>query len=409
MLGHRAVLLTAPTAEPCLPSATPLEPTLMGMLQVFSNTYEKRRRKGRKRARFAQSWCNISPFRINTSKSVSKQTTLTPFRMNTYEKTGGWGGSSQTVNNPRAPRLRVIFLSSLPRYLLTSLPLGAHRRTSPPCKTIPQSQRRPGRRSRNGHRRDRFRPAHPRLRQSSLLHHLADSSPSLQFRRVHRRNSHRHSDRSDAPPRRPARHARLRLSFRRHSVLHAPRICLRNSARRIQSCAGSYFRPRHASPPRRTRKALPRLQRSNYRHAGEFIPRCRNSFSGFCEIMFLEEAQNSGQQSAVSRQARQRPRSPGLAKSPPRRPCRATLGFPTRRSSCSIGRYAMNVRSLNIFCGWLTRLAGCHPERSEGSASSEAAKVTTGFWHPDSSSSGENFGFFFYRRDEPVRIVAHNS
>src|SRR5216683_3026250 len=127
MLGHRAVLLTAPTAEPCLPSATPLEPTLMGMLQVFSNTYEKRRRKGRKRARFAQSWCNISPFRINTSKSVSKQTTLTPFRMNTYEKTGGWGGSSQTVNNPRAPRLRVIFLSSLPRYLLTSLPLGAHR------------------------------------------------------------------------------------------------------------------------------------------------------------------------------------------------------------------------------------------------------------------------------------------
>src|SRR5216684_7808926 len=125
MLGHRAVLLTAPTAEPCLPSATPLEPTLMGMLQVFINTYEKRRRKGRKRARFAQSWCNISPFRINTSKSVSKQTTLPLFRMNTYEKTGGWGGSPQTVNNPRAPRLRVIFLSSLPRYILTSLSLGA--------------------------------------------------------------------------------------------------------------------------------------------------------------------------------------------------------------------------------------------------------------------------------------------
>src|SRR5207245_4048479 len=30
-------------------------------------------------------------FKINTSKSVSKQTTLTPFRMNTYEKTGGRG------------------------------------------------------------------------------------------------------------------------------------------------------------------------------------------------------------------------------------------------------------------------------------------------------------------------------
>src|SRR5229473_7419112 len=43
------------------------------------------------------------------------------------KKQGGGGGSPQTVNNPSAPRLRVIFLSSLPRYLLTSLPLGAHR------------------------------------------------------------------------------------------------------------------------------------------------------------------------------------------------------------------------------------------------------------------------------------------
>jgi hypothetical protein len=31
------------------------------------------------------------PFRINTCKSVTKQTTLTSFRMNTYEKTGGRG------------------------------------------------------------------------------------------------------------------------------------------------------------------------------------------------------------------------------------------------------------------------------------------------------------------------------
>jgi hypothetical protein len=30
-------------------------------------------------------------FRMNTCKSVSKQTTLTPFRMNTYEKHRGWG------------------------------------------------------------------------------------------------------------------------------------------------------------------------------------------------------------------------------------------------------------------------------------------------------------------------------
>src|SRR6266567_3854901 len=61
MLARPAVLLTATTPEPRLP-------------------------------RFAQFWCDASPFRINTSKSVSKQTTLTLFRMNTYGKhTGGEG------------------------------------------------------------------------------------------------------------------------------------------------------------------------------------------------------------------------------------------------------------------------------------------------------------------------------
>jgi hypothetical protein len=39
----------------------------------------------------AHFWCNLSPFRINTCKSVSKQTTLSPFRINIYEKTRGWG------------------------------------------------------------------------------------------------------------------------------------------------------------------------------------------------------------------------------------------------------------------------------------------------------------------------------
>ena len=39
----------------------------------------------------AQFWCNVSSFRINTCESVSIQTTLSPFRINTYEKTGGWG------------------------------------------------------------------------------------------------------------------------------------------------------------------------------------------------------------------------------------------------------------------------------------------------------------------------------
>ena len=41
------------------------------------------------------SFCTIfmhsKPFRINSCKSVSKQTTSTPFRINTYEKTRGWG------------------------------------------------------------------------------------------------------------------------------------------------------------------------------------------------------------------------------------------------------------------------------------------------------------------------------
>jgi hypothetical protein len=39
-------------------------------------------------------------FRINTCKSVSKQMTLTLFRMNTYEKTWGWGA----LLTARAPR-----------------------------------------------------------------------------------------------------------------------------------------------------------------------------------------------------------------------------------------------------------------------------------------------------------------
>jgi hypothetical protein len=39
----------------------------------------------------------VSTFRINTSKSVSKQTTLTSFRMNTYEKPRGRGDPASTV------------------------------------------------------------------------------------------------------------------------------------------------------------------------------------------------------------------------------------------------------------------------------------------------------------------------
>src|SRR5229473_960086 len=44
-----------------------------------------------KNRHFARFWHHLSPFRINTSKSVSKQRTLSIFRMNTYEKQGrGW-------------------------------------------------------------------------------------------------------------------------------------------------------------------------------------------------------------------------------------------------------------------------------------------------------------------------------
>jgi hypothetical protein len=39
--------------------------------------------------KIAQLFCNVSPLRMNTCKSVSKQRTLTAFRMNTYEKQGG--------------------------------------------------------------------------------------------------------------------------------------------------------------------------------------------------------------------------------------------------------------------------------------------------------------------------------
>jgi hypothetical protein len=74
-------------------------------LRPFSSNFAHRFRKHRKDrgdagvhyrmrkwAYSAQFWCNISPFRINTCKSVSKQRTSTSFRMNTYEKTpGGWG------------------------------------------------------------------------------------------------------------------------------------------------------------------------------------------------------------------------------------------------------------------------------------------------------------------------------
>jgi len=74
-------------------SVTHLESTLIEMLILSNSKFFRLNiyKKQGKRPLFAQFWCNVSPFRMNTCKSVSKQRTLTPFRMNTYEKQGGRG------------------------------------------------------------------------------------------------------------------------------------------------------------------------------------------------------------------------------------------------------------------------------------------------------------------------------
>ena len=74
--------------------STPLSP----FFSTFAHRLSKDRPDARahfrrwKWAYSAQFLCSISPFRINTCKSVSKQRTSTTFRMNTYEKTRGVGG-----------------------------------------------------------------------------------------------------------------------------------------------------------------------------------------------------------------------------------------------------------------------------------------------------------------------------
>src|SRR5260370_13096148 len=105
MRPRHAVPLTTPKADVCLPPvyheqrrATLLESTLVEVFILNSlNLFRMNTFCGS--PRFAQFWCNLSPFRMNTCKSVSKQTTLSPFRMNTYKKHRGGGGSSQTVNS----------------------------------------------------------------------------------------------------------------------------------------------------------------------------------------------------------------------------------------------------------------------------------------------------------------------
>ncbi len=105
----RHVVLLPQAADVCLPSATSLESTLVEVF-ILNSLNPFRMNTCRAKPHFAQFWCNISPFRINTCKSVSKQTVLSTFRINTYEKTGGWGrGIPSNRPIPSPPILRRLF------------------------------------------------------------------------------------------------------------------------------------------------------------------------------------------------------------------------------------------------------------------------------------------------------------
>src|SRR6266849_301339 len=95
---RHVALPTPPAADVCLPSGTPLESTLAEVF-ILNSLNPFRMNSCHGKPPFAQFWCNVSPFRINTCKSASKQTTLTPFRMNTYEKTGGGGTPGKEISN----------------------------------------------------------------------------------------------------------------------------------------------------------------------------------------------------------------------------------------------------------------------------------------------------------------------
>src|SRR6266852_8009526 len=78
----------------------------------------------------------VSPFRMNTCKSVSKQSTLTTFRINTYEKRG-----EGVVHPPLVPPPRPSLNLSEPLYLLNFLYLlslqSLAASLSPPTKSTP--------------------------------------------------------------------------------------------------------------------------------------------------------------------------------------------------------------------------------------------------------------------------------
>ena len=119
MRPRQAVPLTTPKGGVCRAPvypeqrrAIPLESTLVEVF-ILNSLNLFRMNTFCWSPRFAQFWCNLNPFRINTCKSVSKQTTLSPFRMNTYKKHRGGGGSPQTVNSQFTELLYLLSLLNI--------------------------------------------------------------------------------------------------------------------------------------------------------------------------------------------------------------------------------------------------------------------------------------------------------
>ena len=84
--------------------STSINPCFSVVAQRFCRNRRDSRAQfpNQKTAIFAQFWCSINPLRINTCKSVSKQTTSTLFGINTYEKHRGVGApDSRTRHSPR--------------------------------------------------------------------------------------------------------------------------------------------------------------------------------------------------------------------------------------------------------------------------------------------------------------------
>src|SRR5258708_31956653 len=78
----------------------------------------------------------VSPFRMNTCKSGSKQRTLTTFRMNTYEKQGEGGGGANW--NLRDTLASVIVCATGRLYLLWSQSIALTSRRHGGMGALPQ-------------------------------------------------------------------------------------------------------------------------------------------------------------------------------------------------------------------------------------------------------------------------------